>query len=107
MAEPDLIDAIRDDHKEVAAMLAQVAKERNPSKFAQLVHKIVVHETCGTRNRASAHCPDVWREHVAEARLDEEARGTDAFGKLQEMGVDDPGFVAARPIVSARCLRAR
>ncbi len=90
----DLIDAIRDDHEEIKALLSQVDAGADSDTFALLARKITVHEKT---EQAIVHPLTVesGAAAIAQARLDEEAAGTRALEQLKQLGVDAPAFAEA------------
>jgi len=90
-----LIEVIRQDHQEVKDLLSAVAADPDAGTFDLLAQRILVHESTEQEivHPLTAHVPG--GESVAQSRIHEESKGAEALAKLQEMGVDDPGFGAA------------
>lgn len=90
-----LVDVIRQDHQEVKDLLSAIAADPDAATFDLLALKIGVHESTEQEivHPLTARAPG--GEPIAESRLHEETKGSQALTKLQEMGVTDPDFAAA------------
>ena len=95
----DLVEAIRDDHQGIKSLLRETAEastdDARKDAFQRLVERADAHEAAEQElvHPVARKAPQ--GDVIVGQLLEQEAAGKKAFAELEQMGSDDPKFVAA------------